>query len=202
MSYLYVTALTATNVEGFAESGATWAQDHYRALGAVTTTASEIIMGGEMAGTVLVAFEYETVDAAMKGQRAFYAEEPLVQLMHDHDVQISRRSLMRVQAEFGERAGSYSSVLYLASSPIDDDSAQTNFGKSWDHLQNGAHGMTALANVAGGPSPFTHTVVTWTDSLDDLMAASAQNMADPNVQQIMADWNVSHLGRALSRRLF
>jgi len=202
MSYLYVTALTATNVDGFAEAGATWAQDHYKALGAVTTTASQIIMGGEMAGTILVAFEYETVNGAMNGQQAFYADEALVRLMQDHQVQISRRSLMRVQTEFGERTGEYGSVLYLSTSPIDDASAQTNFAKNWAHMQHGAHGMTVLANVAAGPSPFTHTVVTWADSLDDLLAASAQNMADPEVQQIMAEWNVNLQGRVLSRRLF
>ena len=113
MSYLYVTALTATNVNGFAEAGATWAQDHYRALGALTTTGSEVIMGGEMAGTILVAFEYETIDAAMAGQQAFYSDQALVQLMQDHTVQISRRSLMRVQAEFGERNG----VIKILSNP-------------------------------------------------------------------------------------
>jgi hypothetical protein len=202
MSYLYVTALTATNVDGFAEAGATWAQDHYRALGARTTTGSQVIMGGEMAGTILVAFEYETVDAAMAGQQAFYSDQALVQLMQDHTVQISRRSLMRIQAEFGERNGGFSSVLYMASAPMDDASAQANFATSWGHIQDGAHGMTTLANVAAGPAPFTHTVVTWTDSLDQLMAASAKNMADPEVQKIMADWNVNLLGRTLARRLF
>lgn len=202
MSYLYVTALTATDVDGFAESGATWAQDHYRGLGAISTTANQVIMGGEMAGTIFVGFEYETIDAAMNGQQAFYADDALVQLMRDHDVQISRRSLMRVQAEFGERAGAYSSILYLSSSLADDAAAQTAFAKNWAHMQSGGNGLTALASVASGPAPFTHTVVTWTDSLDDLMAASARNMADPEVQQNLADWNVTLLGRALSRRLF
>ena len=166
MSYLYVTALTATNVDGFAEAGATWAQDHYRALGARTTTGSQVIMGGEMAGTILVAFEYETIDAAMAGQQAFYSDQALVQLMQDHTVQISRRSLMRVQAEFGERNGGFSSVLYLSSAPIDDASAQANFATNWGHIQDGANGMITLANIAAGPAPFTHTVVTSTDSLD------------------------------------
>ena len=115
MSYLYVTALTATNVDGFAEAGATWAQDHYRALGARTTTGSQVIMGGEMAGTILVAFEYETIDAAMAGQQAFYSDQALVQLMQDHTVQISRRSLMRVQAELAnEMAGSVPSFTFRA----------------------------------------------------------------------------------------
>ena len=109
---------------------------------------------------------------------------------------------MRVQAEFGERNGDFSSVLYLASAPIDDASAQANFATNWGHIQHGAHGMTTLANVAAGPAPFTHTVVTWTDSLDQLMDASAKNMADPDVQKIMADWNVNLLGRVLCRRLF
>ena len=109
---------------------------------------------------------------------------------------------MRIQAEFGERDGGFSSVLYLSSAPIDDASAQANFATNWGHIQDGAHGMITLANIAAGPAPFTHTVVTSTDSLDQLMAASAKNMADPEVQKIMADWNVNLLGRTLARRLF
>ena len=89
----------------------------------------------------------EKFDAAMAGQQAFYSDQALVQLMQDHTVQISRRSLMRVQAEFGERNGGFSSVLYLSSAPIDDASAQANFATNWGHIQDGAHGMTTLANV-------------------------------------------------------
>ena len=36
-------------------------------LGATDFTASQIIMGGEMSGTCLIGFEFETIDAAMAG---------------------------------------------------------------------------------------------------------------------------------------
>ena len=202
MSYSYVSIISLTDVAGFAEAGNTWAPEHYRALGATTTTASQAIMGGDMAGMVAVSFEFDSIDAAMRGQQAFYGDERLVQLMQDHQVHIQRRSLMRIQAEFGERTGEFGSVLYMTSAPIDDATAQTNFGHNWGHIQHGANGMMAMTAVAAGAAPFTGSVVTSTDSLDDLMAASVKNFSDPAVAQMMADTQTQVLGRVLVQRLF
>ena len=50
-------------------------------------------MGGEMAGMVVIGFEYDSVDAAMAGQAGFYHDDQLVGMMQDTQVQINRRIL-------------------------------------------------------------------------------------------------------------
>jgi len=128
-------------------------------------------MGGEMAGTFMAASQ----------------------------VQVHRRTIHRVRAEFGAREGEYGSVLYLAGAlPAD---AEANFAHAWSHVQKGANGMLASEVVANGPSTFSAASVTWTDSLDSMLAAAADNFADPVTQEIMAATNTTVVGRVLTRRL-
>jgi hypothetical protein len=54
-------------------------------------------------------------------------------------------------------------------------------------------------SVAAGPSPFNATAITWTDSVDSLMTASATMFADPETQRIMADSGAQVLGRVIVR---
>jgi hypothetical protein len=202
MTYLSVVVSSMDDPAAFAEAGKSLANARLAEMGAVSTTASQIVMGGEAAGTVIVAFEWESIDAAMAGQAAIYADSDMLTLMKDVGIKVHRRSLLRVQAEFGTRTGDVGSALYLAGPPLDDATAQASFGVAWGHMQNGANGLTALQNIAGGPAAFTGSVATWADSLDSLMAASAENLADPKTQELMTSHGVQVLGRVLTRRLF
>ncbi|MED6336718.1 MAG: hypothetical protein VYC04_02940, partial [Actinomycetota bacterium] len=58
-----------------------------------------------------------------------------------------------------------------------------------------------LQAVAAGASPFQGTVVTATDSLDDLVAASAKNFADPEMAKRMGEQGWTIIGRVLMNRL-
>ena len=51
------------------------------------------------------------------------------------------------------------------------------------------------------PAPFNGTAVTWTDSLDDLLAASNKMFADPKTMQIMTDSGAQVLGRVIGRNM-
>jgi hypothetical protein len=202
MTYISAAVASIDDVAAFAEAGKTWASARLAEMGALSTTANQAVMGGEAAGAVTIAFEWETIDAAMAGQAALYADADMLTLMKDTGVNLHRRSLMRVQAEFGTRTGDVGSVLYLGGPPLDDATAQAGYAASWAHVQNGANGVVALQNVAAGPSPFSATVATWADSLDSLMAASAAGFADPKVQEVVASAGLQVLGRVLTRRLF
>ncbi len=202
MTYLSAVVASMNNPAAFAEAGKTWASARLIEMGAVSSTASQIVMGGEAAGTVIIAFEWESIDAAMAGQAAIYADADLLTLMKEVGITVHRRSLLRVQAEFGTRTGDVGSVLYVGGPPLDDASAQANFALAWGHLQNGANGLTALQNIAGGPAAFTGSVVTWGDSLDSVMQASAENLADPKVQEALASSGMQIQGRVFTRRLF
>jgi hypothetical protein len=202
VSFLYSVATTMADPDHFAEAGAGWMGDRLRSLGAMSVTANQVVMGGEMAGQVLVAFETDSADAAMALNAAIYGDSDLLKLLVDAGVKVERRTLMRLQAEFGSRDASHGTILYLAGPPQDDATTQSNMALSWSHLEAGAAGMTAMQVVAGGPSPFTGVVVTWADSMDALLAASAANFADPAVQETMAATNTTVLGRMMTRRLF
>jgi hypothetical protein len=189
------------NVQEFAAAGSGWAGDRIKEFGATSINANQIIMGGELAGMCIIGFEFDSVDAAMAGQAALYQDSEIVQMMRDTQVSVSRRILFRVQSEIGEREGRYGSVLYIAGRPLDDASAASNLEHSWKTISEGANGMIGLQAVAAGASPFQGTVVTSTDSLDELMAASAKNFADPEMAKRMGEqgWNV--IGRVLMNRL-
>jgi len=202
MPFIYSVAAHVSDSKLFAEAGAGWAGERMRSLGANSVTANQVVMGGEMAGQVLVAFEVDTADAAMALNAAIYGDDDLVGLLRDAGVQVERRSLMRIQAEFGTRDASHATVLYVAGQPVDDETAQTNFTRNWNHISAGAAGMTAMQVIASGPAPFNGVVVTWADSMDALLAASAANFADPAVQETMAATNSTILGRLMTRRLF
>jgi len=202
MSYIYTVLASMSDAKKFGDAGASWAGERLKLHGATSSTASQIVMGGEMSGLVVVGFEFESVDAAMSGQSAIYQDPDLVALMQDAQVQVQRRNLFRVQAERGTRDGEFGSILYMAGAPVDDATMENNLDLNWSHIQNGANGMSWMQSVASGPAPFTASVATWTDSLDSLMAASASNFADPAVQKIMVENKAQVLGRVLTRRLY
>lgn len=202
MSYIYTVLASMGDAQKFAAAGATWAGERLKSHGAMSSTASQIVMGGEMSGLAIVAFEFDSIDAAMSGQTAIYADADLVGLIQEAQVQVQRRNLFRVQAERGTRDGEFGSVLYMAGAPTDDATMEQNLDLNWGHIKHGANGMTWMQSVASGPAPFNATVATWTDSLDSLMAASASNFADPAVQKIMIENKAQVLGRVITRRLF
>lgn len=201
MSYIYSVLASMGDPQGFADAGSTWAGDRMRELGATDITASQIIMGGEMSGLVLVGFEFDSIDAAMAGQAGIYQDAQMVNMMRETQVSVNRRSLFRIQGERGERTGQYGSVIYLVGRPVDEATAESNIDLSWKTIQEGANGMIGLLVVAAGPVPYSGTVVTSTDSLDALVAASAKNFADPELAKRMSDqgWTVG--GRVMMKRL-
>ena len=114
MTYLYSVLAQVADKNAFSEAGKSWVPGNLEKLGVRSYSATEIVMGGEMAGMVVIGFEYDSVDAAMAGQAGFYHDDQLVGMMQDTQVQINRRILFRVQSERGERRGQYGTILYMA----------------------------------------------------------------------------------------
>ena len=141
MSFVYTILGSVADTAGFSKAGETWASERLKTLGAQSVAASQIIMGGELAGKVLISFETKTIDAAMSLQTGIYADKELVALIQDTGVSIDRRNLMRRQAEFGERSGQYLSALYVNSESVDDGTAQKNFARPWENMKKGANGL-------------------------------------------------------------
>jgi len=201
MSFFYSALTSVGNVQEFAAAGSSWAGDRMKELGATDFNAYQIIMGGEMSGMCLVGFEFDSIDAAMAGQAGLYQDAQMLEMMRDTQVSVVRRSLFRTQAELGERKGRFGSVLYIAGRPLDDATAASNLENSWKTVSEGANGVISLQAVAAGASPFQGTVVTATDSLDALMAASAKTFADPEMAKRMGEQGWTIIGRVLMNRL-
>jgi len=201
MTYLYSVLAQVGDKKAFSEASQTWVGGNLEKLGVRSYSVTEIVMGGEMAGMVVVGFEYDSVDAAMAGQAGLYADSEIVGLMQEAQVQVVRRNLFRVQSERGERRGQYGTILYMAGRPLDDATMESNMDHNWSHINASANGLTWLMSVASGPSPFNATAVTWTDSLDDLLAASNKLFADPKTMQIMTDSGAQVLGRVIGRNM-
>ena len=56
MSYIYTVLASMGDAKKFGDAGASWAGDRLKSHGATSSTASQIVMGGEMSGMVIVAF--------------------------------------------------------------------------------------------------------------------------------------------------
>ena len=201
MTYLYSVLAQIADKNAFSEAGKSWVPGNLEKLGVRSFSSTEIVMGGELSGMCIVGFEYDSVDAAMAGQAGLYADSEIVGLMQEAQVQVVRRNLFRVQSERGERRGQYGTILYMAGRPLDDATMESNMDHNWSHINAGANGLTWLMSVASGPSPFNATAVTWTDSLDDLLAASNKMFADPKTMQIMTDSGAQVLGRVIGRNM-
>ena len=201
MSYLYSVLAQVGDKQAFTEASQTWVGGKLEKFGVRSYSASEIVMGGEMAGMCVIGFEYDSVDAAMQGQAGFYQDSELVGMMQDTQVHVNRRNLFRVQSERGERRGQYGTILYIAGRPVDDATLESNMDHNWSYIQNGANGLTWLMSVAAGPAPFSATALTSADSLDDLLAASNKMFADAKSMQIMTDSGAQILGRVIVRNM-
>ena len=97
MSYVYTVLASIADPDAFGKAGQEWAGERLGTLGATSSNASQIVMGGEMSGLCIVAFEFDTVDAAMAAQSKIYQDADLVALMRDTQVNVQRRNLFRVQ---------------------------------------------------------------------------------------------------------
>lgn len=201
MTYMYSVVAHITDVQGFADAGNSWAGDRLRDFGAVDFTASQVVMGGEMAGMVICGFEFETADDAMAANAAIYSDDAMTTMMRDTQVNVVRRGLFKVQAEVGSRTGAVGTILYVGGRVIDDATAASNLELNWKYMSSGANGIVSLLSLANGPSPFVGTAVTFADSLDALLASSQAMFAEPEVQNAMANSGLTVLGRVMTRRL-
>jgi hypothetical protein len=172
-----------------------------RELGAVDITASQVVMGGEMAGMVIIGFEFETADDAMSANAGIYADSKMVAMMRDTQVQVIRRGLFKVQAEVGTRTGDVGTILYIAGRPTDDATATSNLELNWKYMSGAANGIASLLSLANGPAPFVGTAVTFADSIDALLASSQKMFAQAEVVDAMAASGLMVVGRVMTRRI-
>ena len=201
MTYWSATVARMADMEVFKSALNDWIPGRMSEYGATDLLAMQVVLGGEAAGTVQVAFEYPSVDAVLEANAKQAADPDFQRLIQDSGGQLLRRSLLKTWGERGDRAGEYATGLYIAHDPLDEGTANNNLDKSWAHMQAGATGIAQSLIVAGGEMTGVTIVLTRTNSMDSLLEASALNFADPEVQQGMAAINARVVGRVVGRAL-
>ena len=201
MSYWSAGIVRMTDIPTFVEASKGWAGDRVREYGATDINLMQVVLGGDQAGTLVVSFEYPTVDAMLEGNAKQYSDPQTLELLQDCGAVLLRRSLLRTVGARGERTGAYATGLYVAHDPIDDEAANTNLDVNWGHMQAGATGMALQQIMAGAELTGLTVFITNTDSADAWFAASGDNFADPHNQKVMADSNARVVGRLVARRL-
>jgi hypothetical protein len=207
MSYTITTMVRAADVDAFVaetEHG----KDVAMNAGATEVRANQIIMGGERAGALAYAFAVPTIAASVEVSAAIIGDAKMREAFAKTGAQVLSRSLMRVTASRGNTNGAYSTYFMMNGDPTDDATSDSTLADAWKHVSAGCNGIQATQVYAGGPGPFNHGLITFTDDLDAMAAAAAKGMASPEVQSNMASgrWmtsiNFSFVGRMIMRRLF
>ena len=170
-------------------------------VGATDFRVNQIVMGGDRAGLVAIIFEVPSVAAAMEVSAGINANAETVAIMKDSGYQMVSRSLMRNVATKGNTDGQYGSMLLMSGGQVTDEEADSNLDDGWTHMSGAANGIRLLQSFAAGATPTPWALIGWTDDLDAYVAASAQSMADPKVQQNFADGNIAVHGRIITKRL-
>ena len=197
MSVMTIVVAKINDVAGFAEAGSSWGKQKLMDMGCLDATAARIVHGGELAGMTTIAFEGESADASIAGSDAINADSQIVQMMGDTGVSVLRRTLFGVTGERGDRSGDYISGVYVTGPPTAD-----GLDIGWPLVQDHVNGTMILSVIAGGPAPWTGTVVTTADSADAIIEGGVKSWSDPKMQEFMANNGSQAIGRILGKRLF
>ena len=164
--------------------------------------ASQAIMAGERAGEISVLYHWDSIAAAMDGVVALRTDKGILKTLSDSGSETVRRGLVRVDAERGGRNGKYVTLLTSISDPIAPEAQTVAVDRIWEVVsRHGGNGQMWGQVLAGGPMTGTYILATTADSLDTLLAGTAEIMASKEQQEFLANHNAALTGRTMSRRL-
>ena len=195
MSVMTIAVTAVQDLNGFVDASNSYGKQRVLDMGCKHTSITKIIMGGEAAGLVGVSFEWESVDAAIAGSNAVNSDSQLMQMMGDCGVSVVRRSVLEILAEFGETrpTSGFGTAVYMSGN-ISAEGMDT----AWGHMQAGANGLQLNRAIANGIAPWTGLVVTFADSVDDLLGAAVNAWADTSMQARNSMNDVKPLGRVIN----
>ena len=195
MSIMTIAVTAVQDLNGFVAGSNSFAKQRVLDMGCKHTSIAKIVMGGEAAGLCGVSFEWESVDAAIAGSNAINSDSEMMQMMGDCGVSVVRRSVLEILAEFGETrpTSGFGTAVYMSGN-ISAEGIDTG----WGHMQAGANGLMLTRAIANGIAPWTGLVMTFADSVDDLLVAAANAWGDTSMQALNARNDVKPLGRVIN----
>ena len=201
MTYMYGVTASVADVKTFTEAGKGWMSNRLVEMGALGAGAFQIVMGGPGAGTVAVGIQTETADAAMELNVAIYQDPEIVKILQDTGVQVNTRSLGKIQVDIGNSDAEYIDMIAGTGMPPSEEEWQRNFDVFWSKMEGVSTGMRGIQMISNGASPTTAMGVAYGNSVDEMLAASAEAWMDPAIQESMAAGGGS-MSRVIGRILF
>ena len=201
VGYLSGLVIRVSDQSRFEADWNAFTRDMFLASGATRARALQNVMGGEQAGEINIACEWDSLDDAMRAPGDLRAKQEMIDAMQAAGVQTLRRSLISIEAERGTQEGEFASLLASSSNPHDLATTNANLDLNWAHMQSGANGIMLGRGLAAGPLTGLRVAITATDSADELMASSAAMFADPVIQKRMAEQNIQLVARQMLRLL-
>ena len=195
MSVMTIAVTAVLDLNGFVDASNSYGKQLVLDMGCKHTSIAKIVMGGEAAGLCGVSFEWESVDAAIAGSNAINSDGQMLQMMGDCGVSVVRRSVLEILAERGETrpTSGFGTAVYMSG-----NISAEGIDNGWRHMQEGANGLMISRAIANGMAPWTGLIMTFADSVDDLLSAAANAWADTAMQARNSMNDVKPLGRLIN----
>ena len=201
MTYMSGLIVRATNVGSLLADMDSFGREAFQDAGASNMWITQNVYAGDGAGEIGISTDWASIDAAVTAPDDLRARPEFVDAMQNAGIQTLRRSLVQIRAERGELEGKFGSLIVSAGAQQDQETIDANADAIWTHMQNGSSGLRWTQAIAAGPLTGMYITISTSDSLDDLMAASNQMFADPDIQGRMAAMGFQLIQRSLFRRL-
>ena len=169
--------------------------------GATESRCVQIMMAGELSGRFNIANTWNDIDAAMTGCADNVADPETQSAMAAADIEMLGRTLSTSEHSVGDASGRFGSyIMGTGDIPSPDDFAEMT-GRAWEHIGGVATGQTWTRRLVGPSGIGDWAVATYTDSLNDLMAASATLFTNADQLALMNKTNSALTGRAFFRKV-
>lgn len=199
MSYTVANMLRATDLSAFVEIFDRVARPELEAGGCNKIRISQTIYGGEYAGAITMAADFDSVAAATSAQVA--ANTKAGPEAREAGVTLVSRSLVINREHRGTEDGEFGSLMQVTSLPTSPEEYSANADLFWSHMSAGANGQRFGVFSAAGERTGRQVAVTWTDDLDALTQASAAMFSNPEVIDRMAQYETTPVSRSIFRRI-
>ncbi len=123
MAYLSGLVVRVTDQGRLVADMESFGSDMFREAGATRVRVLQNVMGGEQAGEINIACEWDSLDAAMRAPGDLRAKQEMIDSMQGAGVQTIRRSLIAIDAERGTQEGEFASLLVASGDQIDPATA-------------------------------------------------------------------------------
>jgi hypothetical protein len=199
MSYTVANMLRATDLSAFLEVFNRVARPELEAGGCSKIRISQTVYGGELAGAITMAADFDSIATATSAQMA--ANTKAGPEAREAGVELVSRSLVLNREHRGTEDGEFTLLTQATMLPVTPEEYSANADLFWSHMSAGSNGQRFGVFAAAGERTGRQVGVTWTDDLDALNEANAAMWSNAEVLQRAAQQELTAVSRSISRRI-